>query len=78
MQSQFEIVQIFKQLKTSSLLADITLSKHQKALIPYFKSHLVNLNDIHTQEDNQKTTNNNIAWDELTPSNKNLLKQSIL
>lgn len=41
MKEQFEIINIFDNLKTSSLLADLTLSKYQKAMIPYFTSHLV-------------------------------------
>ncbi len=47
MQDSFEIIKIFDQLKTSSLLADLTLSKYQKAMIPYFTSHLVAEDEIY-------------------------------
>ncbi len=78
MQDSFEIAKIFDQLKTSSLLADLTLSKYQKAMIPYFTSHLV----IEDEKDKNSSTDEGchdaINWTYLSKEKRDLIKKGLL
>ncbi len=79
MQEKFEIVKIFDQLNTASLLADLTLSKYQKAIITYFKSQLVTQNEearfFSTFDDSNGSS---VNWKTLDKNKRSLIKKGLL
>jgi hypothetical protein len=57
LQTEFDIVRLFKQLRHVELLSNIFLSKYQKSLLPYFKQNL-----LHFEPDSQSI--NNLSFSE--------------
>ena len=78
MQESFDIVKIFDQLKNSSLLSDLTLSKYQKAMIPYFKSHLVSFTDEADDSSSETNNHSSVNWDSLDKEQRSLIKKGLL
>eukprot|EP00347_Sterkiella_histriomuscorum_P007946 403346959 len=44
LEQNFEVLHLFKQMKTSQFLAQIFLAKYQKEMMPYFRSNLIDDN----------------------------------
>jgi len=50
MEHEFDITEIAKELRNVSIVCGLSLSKYQKALLPYFKKHLITYEEPEKEE----------------------------